>query len=158
MLTAVRDVTPELFNFVYSTYRNPSSLFCGDHTIQSEEGVQQGDPLGPLLSCLTIHPLITKLTSEFNEFYLDNGTLGGSVESVLQNLQLVEREAAELGLDNCSKSELICCDFSARDTILSEAPGLHVTSCDQAMLLGTPMGGMEGLFDQAERLKIEADG
>ena len=155
MLAAVRDVAPELFQFVYSAYQTPSSLFCRDHIIQSEEGVQQGDPLGPLLFCLTIHPLVTKLTSEFKVFYLDDGTLGGSVESVLQDFQLVEREAAELGLQlNCSKSELICCDSSSMDAILSEAPGLHITSCDQAMLLGAPLGGGgEGGYlqiDQAE--------
>ena len=141
-MAAVRDVAPELFQFVYSAYQTPSSLFCGDHVLQSEEGVQQGDPLGPLLFCLSIHPLVTKLTSEFKVFYLDDGTLGGSAESVLHDLQLVEREAAELGLQlNCSKSELICRDSSSRDAILSEAPGLLITSCDQAMLLGTPLGG-----------------
>ena len=146
VMAAVRDVAPELFQFVYSAYQTPSSLFCGDHVLQSEEGVQQGDPLGPLLFCLTIHPLVTKLTSEFKVFYLDDGTLGGSAESVLHDLQLVEREAAELGLQlNCSKSELICCDSSSRDAILSEAPGLLITSCDQAMLLGSPLGGLEGI-------------
>ena len=145
-MAVVRDVAPELFQFVYSAYQTPSFLFCGDHVLQSEEGVQQGDPLGPLLFCLTIHPLVTKLTSEFKVFYLDDGTLGGSAESVLHDLQLVEREAAELGLQlNCSKSELICCDSLSRDAILSEAPGLLITSCDQAMLLGTPLGGLEGI-------------
>ena len=33
--------------------------------LQSSEGVQQGDPLGPLLFCLVIQPLIEQLTSEF---------------------------------------------------------------------------------------------
>ena len=104
------NVAPELFQFVYSADQIPSSLFCGDNVLQSEEGVQQGDPLGPLLFCLTIHPLVTKLISEFKIFYRDDGTLGGSAEFVLHYLQLVEREAAELGLQlNCSKSELICC-------------------------------------------------
>ena len=146
VMAAVRDVAPELFRFVYSAYQTPSSLFCGDHVLQSEEGVQQGDPLGPLLFCLAIHPLVTKLTSEFKVFYLDDGTLGGSAQSVLHDLQLVEREAAELGLQlNCSKSELICCNSSSREAILSEAPGLLITSCDQAMLLGTPLGGLEGI-------------
>ena len=104
------NVALELFQFVYSAYQSPSSLFCGDNVLQSEEGVQQGDPLGPLLFCLTTHPLVTKLTSEFKIFYRDDGTLVGSAEFVLHDLQLVEREAAELGLQlNCSKSELICC-------------------------------------------------
>ena len=31
----------------------------GGETIQSKEGVQQGDPLGPLLFCLTVHKLVS---------------------------------------------------------------------------------------------------
>ena len=89
---------PELYHFLGSAYCTPSSLFCGDHILQSEEGVQQGDPLGPLLFCLTIHPLVSQLRSEFKVFYLDDGTLGGSVECVLRDLQQLEIVAAELGL------------------------------------------------------------
>ena len=48
--------------------------------IESAEGVQQGDPLGPLLFCLTIHQLCSRMKSELS---LDDGTLGGKVEDVL---------------------------------------------------------------------------
>ena len=61
----------------------------------------------------------------------------------------MEREAAaELGLQlNCSKSELIYCDPLSRDAIISEASGLHITSCDQAMLFRDSSGGgdVEGI-------------
>ena len=61
---------------------------------------------------------------------------------MLQDLQLVEREAAELGLQlNCRKSELICRDPLSRDAILSEAPGFQITSCHLAVIVGTPLGG-----------------
>ena len=55
MLESVKEYAPELFTFVHSAYEQPSLLFCGDHIVESAEGVQQGDPLGPLLffSC---HP------------------------------------------------------------------------------------------------------
>ena len=46
-------------------------------------GVQQGDPLGPLLFCLSIHDLMLELKSEFRAFYLDDGIPGGSVAEVL---------------------------------------------------------------------------
>ena len=74
MLEAARENIPELFHYVFSCYSSPSSLFFHGTTLQSAEGVQQGDPLGPLLFCLTIHPLITSLKSEFRVFYLDDGT------------------------------------------------------------------------------------
>ena len=56
MLEVVRNLVPDLLALVHSTYSSPSSLFGGDKTLLSSEGVQQGDPLGPLLFCLSIHP------------------------------------------------------------------------------------------------------
>ena len=103
--------------------------------------MQQGDPLGPLLFCLTLQPLVVKLKSEFKVFYLDDGTLGGPFRDVLQDLKLVEDEAASLGLQlNRSKTELICDDADVCDAMLCEAPGLRVVSCSQATLLGSPIG------------------
>ena len=57
MLEAVQRPPPQLFSFVHSAYSSPSSLFWKDRVLQSAEGVQQGDPLGLLLFCLTIHQL-----------------------------------------------------------------------------------------------------
>ena len=45
MLDAVKNVVPEIFDFVSSAYACPLLLFCGDHTLLSAEGVQQGDTL-----------------------------------------------------------------------------------------------------------------
>ena len=49
MLEAVQNFSPSLFPLVHSAYSSPSTLFWEDKTIQSAEGMQQGDPLGPLL-------------------------------------------------------------------------------------------------------------
>ena len=86
---------PVPYPFVHSVYSSPSMLFWEDKIIQSAEGVQEGNPLyvGPLLFCFTIH-----LLCEMCLFYLDDGTLGGRAEDVLQDLHLVKREGAELGL------------------------------------------------------------
>ena len=155
MLSAVKDVAPDLFRFVYSAYARPSSLYCGNHVISSAEGVQQGDPLGPLLFCLTIHPIVSRLKSCFTVFYLDDGSLGGPVQDVLSDLRLVEEEAAKLGLQlNYSKSELICDDPSSRDEMLLEAPSLRCVSCAQATLLGTPIGDITSVDDSVQE-KVE---
>ena len=64
-----------------------------------------------VLVCL--HPLVLRLKSEFRVFYLDDGTLGGTKVEVLQDFQLVEQEAALLGLHlNHHKTELICGDLA----------------------------------------------
>jgi hypothetical protein len=53
----------------------------------SETGVQQGDPLGPLLFCLTLHPVIKSLKSEFNVWYLDDGVLADDPSIVFNDFQ-----------------------------------------------------------------------
>ena len=90
MLEAVKETIPELYAFVFSCYSSPSTLLFHKTTLQSAEGVQQGDPLGPLLFCLTINPLIANLKSEFRVFYLDDGTVGGAEGEALQDLQYIE--------------------------------------------------------------------
>ena len=75
--------TPELFPFISSCYSTSSSLYFHDTIIiSSAEGVQQGDPLGPLLFYLVIFPLTQMLCSEFRIFYLDDATLGGNEADV----------------------------------------------------------------------------
>ena len=148
MLIAVRNQVPELLPLVLSAYGAPSCLLFGQEIIQSAEGVQQGDPLGPLLFCLTIHNMVEQLRSQLNVFYLDDGNLGGSLEEVLHDLRSVERIAGELGLQlNLGKTEIICSDTVTMNTMLQEVPGLCVTKREQATLLGSPIGGIEGVRD-----------
>ena len=49
MLRAVEELAPSLLPYVHSVYCSPTSLFWGNKTLESSEGVQQGYPLGPLL-------------------------------------------------------------------------------------------------------------
>lgn len=63
MLEAVWRLAPSLFSLVCSAYASSSTLFWKDTTIESSEDVQQGDLLGSLRFCLTIHSLCSKLSS-----------------------------------------------------------------------------------------------
>ena len=135
MLEYVQDLAPDLFAYVHSAYSAPSSLFWGDKILHSAEGVQQV-PLGPLLFCLSIHRLCTQLKSDLCIFYLDNGTLGGSMKTVLQDLALVEQLGSKLGVKlNCQKSELFCSNDDARAAILSSFHGARVIDLSDASLL-----------------------
>ena len=61
-------------------------------------------------------------------------------------LELIEREGAELGLHlNNQKSEIICSDHVARATIVDAFPGAHVTSPENASLLGSPIGDISNI-------------
>jgi hypothetical protein len=66
--------------------------------INSESGVQQGDPLGSTLFALAIHPILTRIGSQHNILltaYADNVVLSGPLSRVLR-AQEVLREAMEL--------------------------------------------------------------
>ena len=120
---------------IYSCYSIPSTLRFAHSYLSSEEGVQQGDPLGSLLFCLTIHPLILQLKPKFRVFYLDDGSLGGTGEDILHDLQLIDNEAGCLGLQlNRGKSELICGASAGRD-LLGYANGLRRVSIANAHLM-----------------------
>ena len=95
--------------------------------------------------------MVLKLRSELRVFYLDDGTIGGNLEDVLSDLLLVEKEAADLGLQlNRSKSELLCEDSTTRDQMLKAVPGLRVIGMDQAEILGAPVGSTKSVDDIIE--------
>ena len=91
MLSSVLDLAPDIFPFVYSAYSLPFALFWGDKSLQSSEGLQQGDPLGPLLFCLSLYQLHSQMKSEFHVLYLDDVTLGGNLDDVVHDLVLFDR-------------------------------------------------------------------
>jgi len=89
MMQAVADRVPELFSYCFSAYSKPSVLFYGAYTILSQEGPQQGDPIGPALFCNAIHPLLASLISALKLGYMDDLTLGGSQDVVARDVESV---------------------------------------------------------------------
>ena len=141
MLEAVQRLAPSIDPFVHSVYSSPSSLFWSDKIIQSSEGVQQGDPLGPLLFCLTIHHVCSLMKSELCIFYLDDGTLGGALSDVLHDIEVIKKEAGIVGLDlNPQKSEVISINPDLVATVQSALSGIRVVNPADATLLGSPIG------------------
>uniref|UniRef100_A0A1X7VK11 Reverse transcriptase domain-containing protein n=1 Tax=Amphimedon queenslandica TaxID=400682 RepID=A0A1X7VK11_AMPQE len=106
ILAAVKQFAPTIFPYVLFCYSSPSSLFWEDYVIESGEGVRQGDPLGPLLFCPTIYEVTQSLKSQFCVLYLDDLSLGGNVETLMDDLQtILFLESYGLHL-NTSKSEV----------------------------------------------------
>jgi hypothetical protein len=71
---AVASTIPGLLGYFDSAYGDSTRLTSGEFVVESAEGVQQGDPLGPLLFCLAINPLLRDIQSEFVSGY--SKTLG----------------------------------------------------------------------------------
>ncbi|GAU99967.1 hypothetical protein RvY_10896 [Ramazzottius varieornatus] len=82
-------------------------LIYGQHILASARGVQLAYLFGPMLFCLAIEALTKKLTSPFNLWYWDDGTIGGDCSKVLADLCTVISEGMRIGLElNPSKCEL----------------------------------------------------
>lgn len=95
------------------------------------EGLQQGDPLCPLLFCLSIQ---SSFTSEFCVCYMDDITLRGPADSILDDLRIVASMEKIGVLLNCGKSEVICCEELTCTAILSSLPGAQITEPSGAIL------------------------
>ena len=89
-LDLVNEHFPTLQAFVYACYAVPPSLVLlhedGFRCIKSEEGVQQGDPLGPFLFSLALQSCLVEAHAAASEgfviSYLDDAVIGGPVESL----------------------------------------------------------------------------
>jgi len=66
--------------------------------ILSQEGVQQGDPMGPLLFSLTLARVLNRCSSEFTVGYLDDITLGDSVSTLVDQGKDFEKESSSIGI------------------------------------------------------------
>ena len=98
MLMAVSREVPELYPLCYAAYSSASFLKFGAHTVLSQEGVQQGDPLGPLLFCLTLQPVLNSLQCKLKLGYLEDVTLGGSFQTVADAVALLKSSGEAIGL------------------------------------------------------------
>ncbi|CAE1272225.1 unnamed protein product [Acanthosepion pharaonis] len=91
-------------------------LIASDNIISSATGIQQGDPLGPLIFAMAVDGVARSIASPFNIWYLDDATLGRSIEAVAADLRRVIPVLSLLGLEiNSSKSEIINLNYSADD-------------------------------------------
>jgi len=104
--------------------------------ILSEQGLQQGDPLGPMFYCASTQKLIAK--------YFDDGSLGGKVDDLMLAFLFLKNEVAKIGLHvNVQKCELLTADQSVIHKFQSIAPEISIVDLNAAVLLGAPVGGQQ---------------
>ena len=155
VLEAVAQHVPELLAFTASAYGAPSLLQFGDEQILSEEGVQQGDPLGPLFFSLALNGPLQDLGGKFVSGYLDDVSVGGRVNEVSTEVLGFESRAAAIGLRlNHAKCEVIGLSRESRAAWLSTGLSFLLREPEEASLLGAPLHVQ--LIDKAIEEKCEA--
>ena len=148
-LKLVGDHFPELFPWASWCYTTTSALTYRDHTLLSDEGVQQGDPLGPLFFSLVSLELAKEIYHQadldLQLWYLDDGILIGRAEDVRNSLDTIARVGPRWGLYlNMSKCEIITPPASANVvTIFPDIPDAKINVCGNFSVLGSPIGSPE---------------
>ena len=114
VLRTCLDRTPEIAKRSFLAYSKPSSVIASGHSITTSTGVQQGDPIGPLLFALAVDQIASGVESELSVWYLDDATIGGSPESVLNDVQRCITGLKRIGLIvDPKKTEIINVDLAA---------------------------------------------
>ncbi|XP_026450840.1 uncharacterized protein LOC113350960 [Papaver somniferum] len=112
--------------------------------MSSALGVQQGDPLGPLLFALTLHPLVKTIASQckldLHAWYLDDGTIIGDTLEVAKALSIIETEGPCRGLHlNVKKTEFFWPSTDPRSTADEVFPADIGRPSNGVKLLGGPV-------------------
>ena len=140
VLEAVAQHIPELLAFTVSAYGAPSILQFGDEQVLSEEGIQQGDPLGPLLFSLALNGPLQDLRGEFVSGYLDDVSVGGRASVVLMEVTDFEAKTAAIGLHlNHAKCEVIGLPRESLSAWSSSGLSFAPRKPEEATLLGAPL-------------------
>ena len=132
VLREARAQFPALARWATWCYHAPSTLRFGQEQLLSCAGVQQGDPLGPLLFATALQPLLWELHAgplDLCMFYLDDGLLAGDVDKVAAALAHVQQHSARLGLSlNLAKSEVAAVGRTLGSAVVGRLPNELVLS------------------------------
>ena len=118
MLAEIAKWFPKLGRWVQYTYGSHSFLFSGtDNILYSSTGVQQGDPLGPLLFSLVLQVLLEGLREDMGQLtpiivaYLDDVTLAGPLQAIIKALQFIQKRGPPLGLNMSPTKSVVWAPF-----------------------------------------------
>ena len=149
LLKEVRQRLPGLSAFAEWCYGAKSRLLLGGDVLSSTSGVQQGDPLGPLLFAICLLLLVRRVEEAapnlvIHAWFLDDGTFVGSPLEVFKAFRVVQDFAPQLGLQVNMEKSTLWRSLDARDAdsdaLLPSPLGISEIEDEGFVLLGAPVG------------------
>ena len=121
LLKCMSECFPGISAWTHWCYAQPTELRFGDQHILASAGVQQEDPLGPLLFSLVLLNLQDLHSSVcISLWYLDDGTFIGPRSSLTTLLTLFSQDGPAFGLHlNLAKCEIF---WPSRDSTFPDFP------------------------------------
>jgi hypothetical protein len=162
-LSVCRREFPELVGFAEFCYAEETELLFAGCPVSSCTGVQQGDPLGPLLFCLCLREMLSRAFAEqripapgpdfLPHFFLDDGVLCGRAECVRAALQAILDLGPHLGFKlNLGKCKLLKVSEASLACDLFPA---EIEQVREIALLKSPLGG-DVFCDEYAIMKVES--
>ena len=150
---------PDCLAWVQTCYGVESELIFGDTIILSSVGFHQGDPLAGLLFSLNLHPVITKIGEEvpnlkLNEWYLDDGDLAGTKESLTQAVDIIKQEGPPRGLYLSTRKSTVWCPSNPNGMEDPLNRGIPSIRENGITILGSPVGSPQFI---RERIQSKVD-
>ncbi|KAL0215884.1 hypothetical protein P9112_008068 [Eukaryota sp. TZLM1-RC] len=141
---ALLQYMPKLMPYFQSTYCTYSNLHFGDIILSSSSGVKQGYPLGPLLFCLAIHPILLQIQEMFPSLkmiaYMDDVVLIGDLNIVKQATVCFKELFTKIGL----RLNLLKCVLLSNSPVSTIVGGIEIQaklySIDAIRHLGSFLG------------------
>ena len=148
ILKFIAQYLPEMLGWVEWMLTAPANLYCRGLKLCCTTGVQQGDPLGPLLFSAGIHAVISSCNVNFPEvwgcWYLDDGSLVGPLEALERVVTFLLYRLGEIGLKiNFSKCHLLTVGETTLYPHLAAMQVHGISDNEGLRILGTPVGGKQ---------------
>ena len=157
-LDSILDTFPYLYGWIQWCYSCAAELRFGHHRLLATAGVQQGDPLCPLLFVLTLARMLNSIPTPrgigLNLWYLDNGIIIGNCNDVANFFDQISIQGPKFGLKlNPRKCEAF---WPSGDHSFPELHSDIIRLQEGVSLLGSPIWGTNAYISSTVQSLVDS--